>query len=92
MNSTSNTPRGPGYFYRVVTHNGHGVYSEWPTLAAAKLAAERTAKNGHGPYEIERVEYLAGGARRYWLRQRSRWVPWVAGSSIEKRRPAWVYP
>ncbi len=79
------------YFYRVVASNGHGVYSESATLAAAKRLAEQIAKRGYGPYEIERVEYLDGGARRYWMRQRSRWVPWVAGSSIEKRQPDWVY-
>jgi len=83
------------YTYSVVSHNGSGVMaSGFKRCADAKRAAERIAAREStvklGPFEIERVEHI-GSARRYWMRQRSRWVLWNPHADIEDRKPDWIY-
>lgn len=85
----------PSYRYRVVSNNGAGVYGhETGRLARAKEHAEELAGAWpeNGPFEIERLLYLPDGGRRYWVRQRSRWVPWDSRRNAEARQPDWVWP
>lgn len=85
------------YTYSVVSHNGAGVMAKGFTRCAdAKRAAERLAERDAasrvklGPFEIERIEHLGHG-RRYWMRQRSRWVPWNPRRDMDARNPDWAY-
>lgn len=87
------------YTYCVVTSNGAGVHSrDHGSCAGAKAAAKRLAERDatqrvkFGPFEIERVEHVNGsGGRRYWMRQRGRWVPWDPNRDATVRQPDWIY-
>lgn len=83
------------YTYRAVSSNGAGSYGgDQRTVAAAKARAEAQAAAWpeHGPFEVERVEHLPGGGRRYWMRQRSRWVLWNPHADADVRQPDWRWP
>lgn len=85
---------GPRYSYRVVTANGHGVHGrDFRRCADAKERAVALAQVEpyFGPYEVERVQHLEGNGRRYWLRRRSRWVPWDPKCDAAVRKPDWIY-
>ncbi len=84
----------PRYTYRVVTSNGHGIHGrEFTRCSDAKASAARQAAtpDSLGPYEIERVLHLPDGSRYYWMRRRTRWVPWAPRQGADVRLPDWIY-
>ncbi len=78
------------YSYRVIS--GAAVFgNEHATLPKAKAYAQsvRACSGWPAPLEIERVQELAGGARRYWVQSHGRWVHWDASLGTAKERRAW---
>lgn len=86
------------YRYQAVTCNGHGLHGrEFERFADAREHAERCANRDStvalGPFEVHRIGYVnhVGGARRYWMRQGSRWVPWDHKRDHAVRKPDYLW-
>lgn len=81
------------YTYEVVTSNGCGVHAKgFKRCADARAAMERIAAKYSLAdfFEIQRVEHLLpGSSRRYYMRKRSRWVPWRHDLEHAEREPDW---
>lgn len=90
----------PRYTYRVVTHNGAGVYGgEYRSLPKAREAALQLARReapileriGYvDEFEIERSLEVHPHSFRYWMRQGKRWVLWDPHRDVDDRKPDFV--
>ena len=82
------------YYYRPVSgaaQFGARVYLR-PSDPELRLTCARLADCMHMTIELERIQQLPSGARRYWLKRGDKWIPWrgdLPDAKTRRARPRW---